>query len=331
MSEKLGIVMLATKFYGLSDMGGLERSARRLFQHLLLAGHRVIVLTRNYNRLASQEMIDGVIVYRFPLWGASRVAISLGYLVHCICWLVVHRRSYQVIHCHQSYAPATIGTLAKLLLGKPVLVKLSTSDEYSERHELERLPFFWLRRVLLRRVDRFVAVGRQACEEFADLVIDSARIVHIPNGVPIPAEKVFDARTRQAARERLRFPWKRIVLFTGRLSAEKNLPTLIEAMPSVLRIYPDSHLLLVGDGGAFRNVEPDLRRQVTALGLQESVHFVGRVSNVFDYLLAADLFVLPSSSEGMSNSLLEAMVAGLPIIASRIPGNVEMIHEVFFS
>ncbi len=78
MSEKFGILMLATKFYGLSDMGGLERSARRLFQHLLLAGHRVIVLTRNYDRLASQEMIDGVIVYRFPLWGASPVSISLA-------------------------------------------------------------------------------------------------------------------------------------------------------------------------------------------------------------------------------------------------------------
>ena len=69
----LGICMLSSKFYAVSDMGGgLERSARRLFQCLLAAGHRIIVLTRNYDGLPNHEVIEGVSVYRFPVWGRSR-------------------------------------------------------------------------------------------------------------------------------------------------------------------------------------------------------------------------------------------------------------------
>jgi len=327
MPHKLGIVMVATKFYANSDMGGLEQFARRLFQYLSLAEYRVFVLTRNYDGLASREVVDGVHVYRFPLWGSSKLAISLGYMVQALVWMIVHRHEYQIVHCHQSYAPATIGALTKLLLGKPVLVKISTSDEFSERRELERLPLFRLRRFLLQRVDRFVSVNNQARIEFVDMGIDPTRIVHIPNGVPIPSERAFDVRTRQMARERLGLAWERITIFAGRLSAEKNLSTLIDAWPLVLVVYPDAHLLLVGDGGTFRNVEPQLRHQVAVLGLRERVHFIGRVQNVLDFLLTADLFVLPSSTEGMSNALLEAMAAGLPVVATRIPGNVGLINE----
>lgn len=323
-----GICMLSSKCYASSDMGGgLERSAHRLCRQLLTDGCRVFVLTRNYDGLARQELIDGVEVRRFPVWGRQRVLASLSYLVQALWWLLVHRRDYHLIHGHQSYAPATIGACAKLLLGKPVLVKVSTADLFSERRELERLPLFFFRRWLLRRIDRFVVVNPHAREEFVELGIDAARIVHIPNGVPISQERALDAATRRQARARLGAPWERLVVFVGRLSEEKNLDVLLEAWPSVLRRHPDAQLALVGDGGTFRNAEPALRQQAGRLGVEASVHFVGRVSDVTDYLLAADLFVLPSSTEGMSNALLEAMAVGLPIVATRVPGNCELIRD----
>ena len=325
---RLGICMLATKFYASSDMGGgLERSAHRLMEELLQAGHRIVVLTRNYDGLARREEIDGVPVERFPIWGRSRVMVSLSYLVQSLWWLMRHRRDYQIIHCHQSYAPATAAVFAKLLLGKPVLVKISTADEFSERRELERLPLFPLRRWLLQRVDRFVVVNRLACQEFAGLRIAPDRMMQIPNGVVVPREVAFDEKARQAARARLGLRWKSIVLFVGRLSAEKNLSTLIDAWPAIVRAQPDANLLLVGDGGTFRNVESELREHVHRLGLGQQVHFMGRTSEVSDFLIAADLFVLPSETEGMSNALLEAMAAGLPVVATRIPGNLEVIRD----
>ena len=320
--------MLATKFYASSDMGGgLERSARRLILELRRAGHHVTVLTRNYDGLPRREAIDGAMVERFPIWGRSRLLTSLSYLVQSLWWLIRHRREYDVIHCHQSYAPATIGVLAKLWLGKPVLVKISTADEFSERRELERLPLSALRWRLLRRVDRFVAVNPLAAEEFTAMGIPASRITHVPNGVPLYADVAFDHAVKRAAKARLGLRWRHIVIFVGRLSAEKNLSTVIEAWPQVLRQHPEAHLLLVGDGGTFRNVEPELRCQVKATGLEEQVHFIGRVADAQDYLLAADVFVLASSTEGMSNALLEAMAAGVAVVATRIPGNAALVRD----
>jgi len=326
--QAMGIAMLATKFYAQSDMGGgLERSARRLFRHLVEAGYRVVVLTRNYDRLPRREELDGVLVERFPIWGRSQVMVSLSYLLQALWWLMTHRRDYELIHCHQSYAPATVGALAKLLLGRPVVVKISTSDEFSERRQLEQLPFLGIRRVLLKRVDRFVAVNPSAQHDFAKLGIDPAKITHVPNGVPLPDATALDLHAKQEARTRLGLGVRQLVLFVGRLSAEKNLSHLIEAWPEVLTPHPEAHLVLVGDGGTFRNVEGELKRQVEQRGLQGCVHFMGRVSEVQDYLLAADLFVLPSITEGMSNALLEAMAVGLPIVATRIAGNLELIQD----
>ena len=88
MSRPLGICMLSSKFYATSDHGGgLECSARRLFRELLDGGHRITVLTRNYDRLPRRELIDGVAVHRFPVWGRSRTLVSLSYLVQSLGWL----------------------------------------------------------------------------------------------------------------------------------------------------------------------------------------------------------------------------------------------------
>ena len=110
MPVTLTICMLGAKFYARSDMGGgLEQSARRLFEQLLASGCRVVVLTRDYDGLPRREVIDGVVVHRFRVWGSSRGLASLSYLAQSLCWLVVHRREYDVLHCHQSYSPATVG------------------------------------------------------------------------------------------------------------------------------------------------------------------------------------------------------------------------------
>lgn len=325
----LGVVMLSSKFSAASDMGGgVERSARRLIAFLTGAGHRVTVLTRNYDGLPRRGVLEGAAIERFPVWGRGRVPASVSYLLQSLWWLIRHRRGYDVVHCHQSYAPALIGGLAKLLLRKPVIVKVSTADVFSERKELERLPLFPLRRFLLRRMDRLIAVNPSALDEFGDLGIPPQRMIHIPNGVPVPTQPAYLPEVNAAARKRLGLPDGKLAVFVGRLSSEKNLHVLLASWPIVLRRYPDATLVLVGDGGTFRNVEASLREQVRGLGLEDRIRFAGRVSDVTDFLLAAEAFVLPSKTEGMSNALLEAMAHGLPAIATRVPGNARLIrHE----
>jgi glycosyltransferase involved in cell wall biosynthesis len=309
--------------------GGTQRQARLLIAQLQARGYHLIVLTRNYHRLAAHEIRDGVEYHRWPVVGRWRVLNSAIFLCGTLAWLVRNRCRYQIVHGHQAYAPATIGTLAAMITRRPVIIKVTASNEHGEAKEIRRLPLARLRLYLLRRVDRFVVLTTQMAREVATLGISSKRLTRIPNGVAIPAVAAYESGIREAARTRLRLPQGKIVIYTGRLSAEKGLDTLLHAWRYVVAspLGRDANLLLLGEGTAYRNVEPELRAVALRLAITQHVSFLGRVSNVEEYLLAADVFVLGSVSEGMSNSLLEAMAAGLAVAASDIDANADVVQE----
>src|SRR6185312_14067319 len=110
------------------------------------------------------------------------------------------------------------------------------------------------------------------------------------------------------------------VVFTGRLHPQKNLDVLIAAWPAVAAATGAS-LVLVGHGPERERLEAEAR----ARGLGGRVHFTGAVADPSELLRAADVFVLPSVAEGMSNSLLEAMSTALPCVASDIGGNQDLL------
>lgn len=116
--------------------------------------------------------------------------------------------------------------------------------------------------------------------------------------------------------------WRPLLLCVGSLRAVKNQSLLIAAVQRLAEHGQDVTLILLGDG----SLRPTLERQVEEHNLSDRVTFGGRVTNVLDYLYAADLFVLPSLVEGLPNALLEAMSVGLPCVASDIPGNRAVIQ-----
>jgi len=109
----------------------------------------------------------------------------------------------------------------------------------------------------------------------------------------------------------------------GRLAAQKSLPTLLEGLAQALPACSSLHLLLVGDGPE----RPALAHQAHALGLDGHVTFAGQQSDVRPYFEAADLFVLPSAAEGISNALLEAMSAGLACLATPVGGSPAVLEQ----
>jgi glycosyltransferase involved in cell wall biosynthesis len=112
------------------------------------------------------------------------------------------------------------------------------------------------------------------------------------------------------------------VLFTGRLHPQKNLPLLLEAWTEVARRTP-ANLILLGPG----DDRQALAEIAAGLGISDRVQILDAVPDPADYLRAADVFVLPSVAEGMSNSLLEAMATGLPCVVSGIGGNTDLICD----
>jgi glycosyltransferase involved in cell wall biosynthesis len=114
---------------------------------------------------------------------------------------------------------------------------------------------------------------------------------------------------------------KTLILYTGRLVAQKALHLLLKALQNALTKYQDFHLLIIGHGEE-KDALVALARE---LGIQDYVSFIDQVEDVKPFLNGADIFVLPSHAEGISNSLLEAMSCGLACIATRVGGSPEVL------
>lgn len=151
--------------------------------------------------------------------------------------------------------------------------------------------------------------------------IHADRMVVIQNGiVPVSLEGVnrLDVRTEIAVGEKDAF-----LLSVGRLIHQKAHELLIAAMPAVLKEFPNTKVGICGDGP----LRSQLDTQIKSLGLESSVKLMGRFDSVTKYLAAADMFILPSRSEGLPIALLEAMSLGLPIVATRVQGVEEVVME----
>jgi glycosyltransferase involved in cell wall biosynthesis len=172
--------------------------------------------------------------------------------------------------------------------------------------------------------DAIVAPSAVARDELLAAGYPAERVHLIPNGVAIPVAPP-DAATKTAARaalaaanDELKLPeGAPLVVFTGRLHAEKGLATLVDAWGDVFKQHRHARLWLVGAGPC----EGELEDQIRRARLADRVVLAGAFDAVDDVLAAADLFVLPSRCEGLSLSLLEALAAGVPAVATDIPGN----------
>lgn len=114
-----------------------------------------------------------------------------------------------------------------------------------------------------------------------------------------------------------------VIASTGRLIPQKGQRYLVEAMPAIVERFPDAVLLVVGEGFMRASLEPLVDR----LGLQNNVRLLGRRRDVRALLHLSDVFAFPSLHEGCPNALLEAMAAGVPVVASNIAPNYEVSSE----
>ena len=297
---------------------GAERQALAQGSELARRGHTVHIITKAIPGFpVHDEEHRGVFIHRWIRTVAGGPAFALSFLAGIIRSLRRLRFDIDVIHTHQALWEAVATGLARpLLRGKPTLVQPASAGYYGEAQELGRTRgSSTLKRAILANTG-FAAISAEIEREWLALGVSPNRIVRMASGVDAeqfhPGTSSVDSRLLPRPR----------VLFTGRLHPQKNLPLLLEAWSALAPNRPGS-LILVGPGD-------DRQRLVElaeALGIADRVQFTGGVDNPADYLRAADIFVLPSVAEGMSNSLLEAMATALPCAVSAIGGNTDLIEE----
>jgi glycosyltransferase involved in cell wall biosynthesis len=217
-----------------------------------------------------------------------------------------------VLQVQQALYPAAAMAVVSLLLRKPLVVSNRGSGRFGAVNLMLRLPLG----ALSLRLIAARATGVGLSEEMLDEMRGAGmkRLVEISNGVVLPA--LPTALEREAARRELGVSGK-VVVFIGRLDPEKDLDLLIAGFARAGRA--DATLVIAGDG-------PE-RARVEAVAAGANVRFLGALDDVRRPLIAADVFVLPSHSEGLSNALLEAMASGVPSVATAVGGNRKVIRD----
>jgi glycosyltransferase involved in cell wall biosynthesis len=180
-----------------------------------------------------------------------------------------------------------------------------------------------INRILLNRMDHVTAVSDAIRERILKLGLDKDHVSVLPNAID---ENHFNGLERIAARRTLGIPIdKPVMLYVGSLIPRKGVCDLIRAAPSVLASVPDLLIYIVGSG--LRAIE--LHKLARELVIQDSVNFIGaRPSDeISKWMAAADVFVLPSYSEGRPTVVIEAMAAGTPVLATDIDGTRELVED----
>ncbi len=232
-----------------------------------------------------------------------------------LCW-VIYRRRVDLLHVN-SYVPGNYARLAAALMQVPIII-----DHWHGFTRFSRKRRF-ICRVLGRFTDLSLAVSRGVRDYLvAQGGLNPAKVRVVANGVDIAA--IAAARPGAAVRRELGLPeGVPVIGLVGRLDHwGKGHQELFAAMASLMARHPVC-ALIVGGG---RRID-EVRALAAGLGLADAVHFLGERHDVPDLLNAMDIFVLPSYSEGLSLALLEAMAAGLPVVATAVGGTPEVVTD----
>lgn len=284
------------------DPGGAQKVMLRLAGEFVRRGHEVTVLPNRADGFWRAALPEGV----------EMRALGVGNLVRAVPQLDIALKQERACVLLSAMTQANISAVfAARRAGVPVviserhacsqwLLNLSPIKRYIYEH---LLPFAY------RRADGIVAQTQASAEDLARVVgVPVERISVIGNPVPEPVPLADQAP----------HPWLEddvpVILGIGRLERQKNFALLLEAMAQVNGAHRP-RLLLLGEGSQ----KAELLARAKALGLADRVDFTGQVPNVQDYLARAALYVQSSNFEGFPNALLEALAAGLSVVATDCP------------
>ena len=289
-------------------LGGLEKVVETLVAGRREQGLAVRVLTSSERQAKAEICADSAWVRRFRCFQVARTPIMPGLLPEL---LRIPRGSVMHLHVSQAFLPEMVN-IAHHLRRLPYVAHVHIDAGPAEHDGLAVRAYksLVLGRVLRAAATVVVFTEEQRLSVASNYDVPLTRIAVVPNGV----DSAFFHNE-----QRILHPKPRL-LYVGRLSVEKNLPLLLQALDGVSEQFETT---LVGDG----ELDAVLRAAATRRGLH-NVRFYGRAhgAELRELYRQADAFVLPSAREGMPLVLLEALAMGLPIIATDIPGTREIVR-----
>ena len=297
------------------DRGGLERMVVDLAVEQSRRGHRVVLATL-YRPGPLADELHGAGVKTLDFGKSTHGSLHAARLLRRQL-----ARGFDVMHSHN---PMSHYYAVAAGFGLPRPVRINTRHGMGpEAGTSKRLE--WLYARSLAHTDAVTVVCDAARQRFLARQVDfPERWITLRNGIDLSRVEERDDAHRRALLDELQRPSSScIVGCVGRLNPVKQHGVLIEAFARILPSIPDACLVLAGDGSEHSRLV-DLAVQS---GVAGSVHFLGARTDIPRLLAGMDAFALTSASEGYSLALVEASAAGLPIVASDVGGNSEIVND----
>lgn len=290
--------------------GGAEQLLLLLTKHLLEQGADVTVVTLEESQdspyAATLEAAGARIVVVSSTW--SQRLLDVRRLVRLALFL--RRGRFDIAHTHL-YFGNTIGTLAAWAAGVPAIATMhSTESEPRRANQLKE----HLEAVLLRAHSSFVVAVGDAVAIAHRNKTRTGRMIVAPNPVKVAPASMGLRERATARRELAGDPSRPIFLSVGRLSAEKGYFDLLSAFARTQKGHPRALLAIAGTGP----LHDQLEEETAHLSLEGSVTWLGWRTDIARLLSASDAYVTASHWEGMPLATLEAMAAGLPVVATSV-------------
>lgn len=299
------------------DAGGIEILLMNLYRNLPKNQYDFVFLTYK-NKAFDFEPEVRSLGGRIIRAEVPKTGNRLSHFFHL--YKIIKQERPDLIHCHTYYDSANVVTAAKLLGIKSRIVHSHTTQSFSTIRQRAY--------GILSLIIRNFSTKRLACSKPAGRALfRNDDFVVFPNGFAI--EKYFhNTKTRSKIRKELKIsPDQKVIGHVGRMAEVKNHIFLLETFKELVEKDDTYRLILVGDGP----LKSQIKQKIAEYKISDKVIMLGSRNDVDELLNAFDLFILPSTYEGLSSALVEAQVNGLVCVASDVvPSEADITNQVIF-
>jgi len=330
--DKPGIVIISPRFYPI--LGGGENQARLAATMLSKNGYKVTVIASKVQGAPYFERKNFFSIIRLPSFnfkkkdGMPAVLENLFFVALANVALLTRLYTFKVVMFFFGLDYFSLIALPLKLLGKKTLVR--TASMFSkEIGNIRFSAFSRVRLILIKAFDIYIALSKELYFSFVADGIPENKIILLPNFIdekkffPVDEEYRLILRQKNALK-----PEDVVVLYVGHLNAIKGIDFLMRTINEIDLEEFGLKVFILGSGKFVSNsMENEIKDLLRNAGKKQHVNFVGTVEDVAEYYQLSDIFVLPSKTEGMPNSLLEAMACGSACIATAVGAVPEIISN----
>ncbi|MFH1612612.1 MAG: glycosyltransferase [bacterium] len=311
--KKINILMVITS----TGIGGAEKIFFQIIQGLDKKKYQIVVCSlKKKGEIALELEKQGIKVISLNTFDKENFwAVLDSFRIIIKLVFICLKEKINIIHSHL-FRANIFSRISGKLVGIPVISSIHTlQSEKKYKLYLEKISSFFVNKIIV------------VCQKIKDFMIEKAKInpnkiIVIYNGINLQEFNIIvDKKKMYKELKIINEPY--IITYVARLVLEKGHIFLFEAMKLILESYPNTILLIVGEGFLLN----ELKKITYKLEISKNVIFTGVKKNIPEILKITDIFVLPSLREGLSVSILEAMASSIPVIASKISGNQELVDE----